>query len=141
MKICLKTHAKQEASQTVLVRIDDRKPAFVSSACELTCVFQVEACSNYYLLTMDVSGMLNITCQRCLGNFQHDYENRTQLAICADEDVAETLMASYECIVVNDSQIDLIDVVTDELFLFVPEKHPDFTGCDPAMSGLIGDII
>ena len=141
MKICLKTHAKQAGSQTVVVHVQERKPDRVSSACDLTCTFKVEACSDYYLITLDVHGTLDITCQRCLANFQHEHINRTTLAVCANEDVAETLMASFECIVVNNFQIDLIDILTDELYLFLPEKHLDVAGCDREMSGLIGDII
>ena len=141
MKICLKTYAKQAGSQTVVIRVQERKPERVSSPCELTCVFNVEACSDYYLLTLDASATLEITCQRCLAGFQHEHTNQTKLAICANEEVAETLMASFECIVVDNFQIDLIDIVTDELHLFLPEKHPDIAGCDLEMSGLIGDII
>ncbi len=141
MKICLKTYAKQAGSQTVVVRVQDRKPDSISSEVELTCVFNVEARSNYYLLTLDVSGPIVVACRRCLGDFEHAYQNHTQLAICANEEMAETLMASYECIVVNNFQIDLIDIVADELHLFVPEKHSDIAECDREISGLIGDII
>ncbi len=137
MKICLKTYAKQAGSQTVTIRVQERKPERVSAYCELTCVFKVEACSDYYLLTLDVSGALEIVCQRCLGDFKHAHINQTKLAVCANEAVAETLMASYECIVVKDYQVDLIDIVTDELHLFLPEKHPDFAGCDREISDLI----
>lgn len=141
MKICLKTYAKQAGSQTVVVRIQERKPERISSPCELTCIFQVEACTDYYLLTLSVSGTLEIACQRCLGDFKHEYKNQTRLAICGSDVVANDLMASFECIVVNNYQIDLIDIVTDELYLFLPEKHPDIGGCDIEMSGLIGDIL
>ena len=141
MNICLKTPAKQTGLRTVVMCVQERKPARVNSPCELTCVFQVEARHDYYLLTLDVSGTLDITCQRCLAAFQQEYTNRTELAVCANDDVAEKLMASYECIVVKDYQVDLIDIVTDELHLFLPEKHPDFSGCDLEISGLIGDII
>lgn len=141
MKICLKTYAKQAGSQTVVIRVQERKPERVNSPCELTCVFKVEACSDYYLLTLNVSATLEIACLRCLGGFQHEHTNLTQLAICANEEIAESLMASFECIVVNNYQIDLIDIVTDELHLFLPEKHQDIEECDREMSGLIGEII
>lgn len=141
MKICLKTSAKQAGSRTVVIRIDERKPGRVSSPCELTCVFKVNACPDYYLLTLDVSAELEIACQRCLVDFPHQHTNHAQLAICANEAIAETLMASFECIVANDYQIDLVDIVTDELHLFLPEKHHDIADCDLEMSRLIGDII
>lgn len=141
MDICLKTCAKQAGSQTVVVRVQERKPERVSSPCEVTCVFSVEACSDYYLLTLDVNATLEIVCQRCLGAFKHEHTNQTKLAVCANDEVAETLMTSFECIVVNHPQVDLIDIVADELHLFLPEKHPDIAGCDLEVSGLIGDII
>ena len=141
MKICLKTHAKQTGSRTVQLSIQDRKPAYVTSPCEVTCEFTVEACKGYYLLTLNVSGSFEIACQRCIDDFHHHFENQTQLAVCSNDDVAETLKTSYECIVVNDYQVDLIDIVTDELHLFLPEKHPDPAECELEISGLIGELI
>lgn len=139
MNICLKTQARQVSSQTVVIQIQERKPERVNLPCELTCVFQVATGSDHYLLTMEVSGKLEITCQRCLAGFQQEYFNKTQLAICASEEIAERLMASYECIVVKNNQVDLVDLITDELHLFLPEKHADFSECDNEISGMIGD--
>lgn len=141
MNICLKTHAKQTGSRTVAICIQARKPTRVSSPCELTCVFQVEAYPDYYLLTLDVKGTLEIACQRCLADFQQNYTNQTTLAVCSNDAIAETLMASYECIVAKDYQINLIDIVADELHLFLPEKHADFLECDRETSGLIGELL
>ena len=138
MKICLKTQAKRLGLQTVVISIQERKPARLHLPCELTCQYEIAAYENYYLLTLNVQGRLEITCQRCLASFSHDYSNHTQLAVCADDDVAERLMASYECIVDKNYQVDLIDIVTDELYLFLPEKHPDMTGCDPEITHHIG---
>ena len=141
MNICLKTHAKQMGSRTVVMSVQDRKPARVSSSSALTCTFKVDACSDYYLLTLDVTGVFEITCQRCLADFQHTYANKTILAMCSNDDVAEKLMETHECIVVPHGQVDLIEIVTDDLHLFLPEKHPDFSACDVEMSGFIGDIL
>lgn len=139
MKLCLKKYAKLAGSQTIVVKLRDRIPARVSSAPELTCVFKIEACSDYYLLTLDVSGQVDIACQRCLADFQHEYKNETTLAVCANDDVAETLMEHYECIVTHNGEIDLIDILTDEMYLFLPEKHHTIAECDLEISGLIGD--
>lgn len=138
MKICLKTHAKQTGSRTIVLRIEERKPARVSSPCELTCVFHVEDYKDYYVLTLDVSGLIEIACQRCLADFQLDYTHQTSLAVCSSDETAETLMTRYECIVVHDDQVDLMDIVTDELHLFLPEKHADFAQCDREISAWIG---
>ncbi len=141
MKICLKTSAKQAGSRTVIIQVEARRPARVRKPCELTCVIKVVDCVNYYLVTLDVSATLEIACQRCLAEFPHEHTNQAKLAVCANDEVAETLMASFECIVANDYQIDLIDILCDELHLFLPEKHSNVSECDPEMSGLIGDII
>lgn len=141
MKVCLKTSAKQAGARTVIVRVEERKPERVRSPCELTCEFKVEDCSDYYLVTLDITGMLEIACQRCMVDFPHEHTNQVKLAVCANDDIAETLMSCFECIVANDSRIDLIDILTDELHLFLPEKHQNIADCDREVSGLIGDII
>lgn len=130
MKICLRTHAKQDRRAPVRVSIHDRLPVFVKSPCELACDFQVEAHRDYYLLTLDVQGMLELTCQRCLGDFQYDYHNQSKLAVCRSEEVAEKLMASYECIVSEEGEVDLVEIITDELHLYCPEKHSELMACD-----------
>lgn len=139
MKLCLKKYAKLAGSQTIVVTLHDRVPARVSSLPELTCVFQIEACSDYYLLTLDVTAKVDIACQRCLADFQHEYKNQTTLAVCTNDDVAETLMEHYECIVTNNGEIDLIEILTDEMHLFLPEKHHTINDCDLEVSQLIGD--
>ena len=129
MKICLKSHARQQSPETVTLHLSDRLPEHLGRPCTVTCTFHVEACSEYYLLSMDVRGTLGITCQRCLGDFQHDYAHQTTLAVCANDDVANDAMSLHECIVVKGSEVDLIEVVTDELNLFLPEKHLDSEAC------------
>jgi uncharacterized protein len=140
MKVCLKTHAKRKGLQTAVIHVHERKPAHVVSPCELTCTFQIEACQDYYLLTLDVRGTLEIVCQRCLDHFQQNYTNQTRLAVCVNDDISETLMASYECIVAKDYQVDLTDVVTDELHLFLPEKHSVSDECDVETGRLIANL-
>ncbi len=137
MKICLKTQARNAGTQHVVVNLQERLPKHLHLSCELTCNFQVDPGDKYYLLTMTVSGVLNIICQRCLGIFQHNYKNTSKLAVCADDAIAENLMEWYECVVASDDQIDLIDILTDDLYLFTPEKHLDLTDCDSEISRLI----
>ncbi len=139
MNICLKTQAKQNVPQRMVVKLQDRLPEHISSPCELSCEFQVECVGgDYYLLTLKVTGSLEIRCQRCLNVFQQDYSHQSQLAICQTDEMAETLMANYECTVANDNQVHLIDILTDDLHLFSPEKHQLFTDCDTEISRLIG---
>ena len=138
MKICLKTQAKQSGLQRVVIKLDDRLPERIQSPSELTCNFKVESYDNYHLLTLDVVGELKISCQRCLQAFQHDYCNQTKLAVCVNDTIAEALMEHFECIVADDDQIDLADILADELHLFSPEVHDDFASCDTEISQLIG---
>lgn len=139
MNICLKTYAKQTGRQQVITSIQQRLPDRISPPCELICDFQVDAQTDYYLVTLDVRSELVITCQRCLGQFQHVYNNHTELAVCSDEAMAERLMGRFESIVAPNCEIDLTDVLTDELYLFSPEKHLDYADCDQAISRLINE--
>jgi len=139
MKVCLKTLVKQAGKQHVVVNIEERLPKHIQSLGALTCDYQVEAGKNYYLLTMSVNGELTIICQRCLGVFRHDYANTTQLAVCADDATAETLMGQYESTVASNYQIDLIEVLTDDLYLLTPEKHQQDVDCDTEARQLICD--
>jgi len=129
MNICLKTHAKQVKSEHIVMHINDRLPVFIHSPCELACEFKVEAHRNYYLLVLNVKGELNLTCQRCMEDFQYAYHNQSQLAVCVSDEVAETLMSSYECILSDENEVNLVDIITDELHLYCPERHEDLTMC------------
>ncbi len=125
MKICLKTQAKQAGHEQVTITIQERLPRHVESVGPLTCQYQLESVDQYYLLTLRVSGELDIVCQRCAGLFRHEHVNETNLAVCANDTIAERLMEHFECIVACNNQIDLVEIVTDDLHLFLPEKHID----------------
>ena len=106
MKICLKTAAKLEAPQHVVMTLDERLPCYVQSPVVLTCDYRVDMCQNYHLLTLDLSGVLTLTCQRCLTLFEYDFTHQTMLAICQNEAQAEKLMEQFDCIVaVNGERI------------------------------------
>ena len=138
MNICLKTYAKQASPQTVVANLQERLPKRVQGPCEITCTFQVTAASDHYLLAFEASGNVNITCQRCLGTFPYQYHNKTTLAVCPNDEIAETLMASFECIE-GRGEIDLNEVLADDLHLFLPEKHLDYSHCDPEIDQMIAD--
>ena len=137
MNICLKTYAKQKGSQHVVITLRSRLPERIHSPCELTCDFQVADCGNYYALTLAVASELTVSCQRCLGEFHQSYSHQTELAVCATDAIAETLMTQFECIVASDYQVDLTDILTDELYLSAPDKHANFAECDSEISRLI----
>jgi uncharacterized protein len=139
MKICLKTQAKQTQLQQIPIVLTERLPSHVKSPCELKCQFHVEKHEEHYLLTLNVTGQVMITCQRCLSVFEYNYDNQTQVAICPNELVAEKLMSNYECIVTHSHEIELNDILTDELHLYLPEKHLNLSDCDPEMEQFMSD--
>jgi uncharacterized protein len=139
MRLCLKSLVHHVGSQTVVLQLEKRLPDRLRAPCEVTCVFQAEAFSDYCLLTLTVSGEFTLTCQRCLGVFKQDYLNQTNLAVCVTDATANTLMADFECIVAVDNHIDLIEIVTDELNLWLPEKHSDVAACDDDIRAFIRD--
>jgi uncharacterized protein len=130
MNICLKTAAAHSASQQVSITVSERLPYHIVSDCTLNCDYFVRAFADYYVLTLEVSGIIPIHCLRCLEVFKYNYSNHTELALCRDEAMAENLMESYECIVCNQDEADLACILTDELHLYVPEKHPDLIDCN-----------
>ena len=134
MNICLKTYAKQSGPHHLEVQLKDRLPERMTSPCEVSCEFHVVNNSNYYLLTLDIAATLSMECQRCLHAFQVNYCNQSKLAVCYNDAIAESLMEDFECIVAPDLHVDLVAVLTDELHLFSPEKHPSLSDCHSEMS-------
>lgn len=139
MKICLKTLSRQNNPETVAIKLQERLPEHIVGPCDLSCTFQVEHYDSYFLLTLHVNGILTVICQRCLQSFQYNYENESKVAICVNDATAEMLMEQFECIVASDSQVDLMDILTDELYLFTTEKHPNIADCDAKISQLISN--
>ena len=130
MIICLKTCSKQGGSSRVQINLSERLPFFIIPDCSLVCDYSVRSYPDYFLLTLDVSGVISTQCQRCLDVFQSDYSNYTELAICRDEATAENMMEDYECIVSNHHEVDLACIVTDELHLYASEKHTELVECN-----------
>ncbi len=123
MNICIKTAAKRQNPQSVVLDLSDRLPVQVVESCHISCAYHVTHCKDYYELNIKTQGNITILCQRCLNAFEYHHEHQTVLAVCATEAVAERYMANLECEVAPDLEIDLSAVVTDDLHLFLPEKH------------------
>ncbi|ASQ45813.1 YceD family protein [Legionella clemsonensis] len=138
MLINVKTVAAKAAPELVTLQLHDRLPAHINSDCKITCQFAVENQNNYYVLTLDVSSNLTITCQRCLKNFNYQHNNVTHLAICSSDEMAEKLMSQYESVIAVNNEVDLAELVTDELHLYTPELHAEITDCDTEMNHFIG---
>jgi uncharacterized protein len=138
MKISLKNDAREAGSKQFVIHLKERLPERITSPCELSGDFSVLNRGDYYLLSLHVKGTLVVTCQRCLDVFEHLYDHQSEIAICADDALAETLMKQFECIVALQDEIDLVDIVTDGLHLYVPEKHSDIMECNNEMKKLFG---
>lgn len=123
MKICLKNLANRDKLHSLDVILTDRLPDYIKDKCHLTCQYYVTKGDNYYLLSLKVSGLVQIICQRCNEIFHHNYDNETVLAVCDNDIIANAKMSEYECIVENSGFINLTEIITDELYLFMPDKH------------------
>ncbi|STX28972.1 metal-binding, possibly nucleic acid-binding protein [Legionella beliardensis] len=137
MLIDLKTCAKTAEPESVQLELTERMPSRVAPPCLLSCSYAAKAMTNYFLLTLNVSGDITIECQRCLTQFLYNYNNSTTLAICDNDAQAEKLMDEYECIVTKNSLVNLVELITDELHLCSPEYHSDITKCDAEVSKFI----
>lgn len=129
MLISLKSISNSLEPTRVALTLSKRLPFYIVSDCTMVCDYLIRRFPDYDLLVLDVSGEIQIECQRCLHEFSTPYQNHTEIAICRDERTAEQLMDQYECIVSKQSDIDLTDIVIDELYLYAPEKHTELIEC------------
>lgn len=138
MQINLKTAAKEGQFQ---LSLSSRLPDYIVGPCELLCEYQIQEVMDYYLLTYTVrtpeANPLSIDCQRCLQPFSCPYTNTVTLAVCKSEEHAVKLMDEYECFVSLDNQVDFRELLTDDLYLYVPVNHPDLGNCDQEVSQYI----
>ena len=137
MLINLKTRVQSDRAANVQVTIQERIPANIMGPCVLDCDYTVERPDNYYLLKLYTRAQITIICQRCLHPFAWDYTNQTSLAVCESEEQASRMMGDYECLVTRSNQVDLVDLLTDELYLYSPEYHPHPGDCDKETSGFL----
>lgn len=136
MLINLKTSAGL-AEQHARIELQERLPVFILSPCVLECQYKVTAQADYYLVNLKVNAVLTLICQRCLHDFSYDYTNQLELAVCDSEQKAEKLMTLHECIVASHNQVNLVELLTDELHLYVPKYHPQRSDCDEEVSCFI----
>lgn len=134
MKINLKKYAKLAQREQITLHIQERLPYFILTPCDVTCAFQVSAHGDYDVLSTEVDGKLQIICQRCLEPFEYNYHHTTELAICRNEADAARYMTSFDCIVSQTGEVDLLEIITDELHLCGHEKHEDIALCQQVLS-------
>ena len=121
MSICLKTHSKHANPSAIELMIQHRLPEWLQPPCRVHCTFLITSISDYYLLTLTITGTLSVTCQRCLEDVNFKYYNSIEIALCRSDERAEALMSSYDCMVVVGDFLDLEAVVVDELHLSLPQ--------------------
>lgn len=136
MLINLKSFANQ-GEQHLTIELTERLPDHIIAPCRLNCDYTVLQQDNFYLLNIHVHGMITMTCQRCLHEFDSQYDNQTEIAACLTDERAEELMAGYECVVAVQGQLDLSDLIADELFLYSTQKHADIKACDRSIDAYI----
>lgn len=134
MRINLKKYPKNEGLEAVHLTLTERLPPHVVAPCMLSCQYRLRAYDHYYLLELISEGEITLLCQRCLDSFSLPYHEESLLAICDSEATAEKLMSLYETMVETSHQIDLVDIVTDELHLSLPEMHAEVSLCNPQVA-------
>ena len=122
MKLNLQNPARTEASFTLT--LSERLPHQVHSPCTIHCTWDLEQVKNVYKLHLKLNAELTLICQRCLEPFTYLFEHENTLAMCKNEPTLERLMADYDCVHLTDTFLDFTDILTDELHLYAPEKHP-----------------
>lgn len=123
----LKTLAKQAEPIQLALTVTERLPYYIQAPCELHCEVLVQPGRNYYVLNLKSKGQVLIQCQSCLKDFTYDFNHTSELALCHNEEIANQMMNSMDCIVQTGDELDVLEIATDDLHLFCPEKHEQ--GC------------
>lgn len=128
----------KRGQQRKTIQLKERLPHFITRAVDLEVSYQVEAKADFYLIHLHVLGNLSLKCQRCLEEFDYPYDNTTILAVCRDDARAEELLEHYECIVAENLQVSLDDLIIDELHLYAPQFHPEIKDCGDEITHFLG---
>ena len=71
-------------------------------------------------ITGEAHGSVNMTCQRCLESARVAVEAEFNLGIAASEEAAKNLPRSYDPLIVEGEEIELLPVIEEELILSLP---------------------
>lgn len=127
----------KQGQQTKTVTLGERLPNFITSTCQLDITYHVEAKEDFYLVHLHVKGELPVQCQRCLDEFKFPYDNMTIVAVCRNDERAEQILEYYECIVSENLQVSLEDMLIDELHLYAPQFHPKINDCSSEINQIL----
>ena len=83
------------------------------------------------LITGQIQGSLNLTCQRCLESFAFDLDRGLALAVVDEETPSVELPAGFEPYLPEKNSVTGLEVVEEELMLNLPmsPSHKDESDC------------
>jgi len=128
--------AKQNPLHKKII-INERLPSFVKAPCQVSVSYSAAAKDDFYTINLEVEAVLDIICQRCMGEFILPYKNSTVIAVCRTDERAEQLLEHYECIVAANWTVSLDDLIIDELHLYVSQFHPEVGDCDSGINDFL----
>lgn len=80
------------------------------------------------IITGEVSCVVSLQCQRCLGFFRYELDGCFRLALVYNDEMAKALPADLDSLLLSpDVALDLADIAEDELLLSLPmhAMHPE----------------
>ncbi|GAA5316561.1 MAG: DUF177 domain-containing protein [Candidatus Pelagadaptatus aseana] len=72
------------------------------------------------LIKGEITGLAEVTCQRCLESMELPFEAELNLAIVWDEDEAKNLPKRFDPLIVGEGVTDIYTVIEDEILLELP---------------------
>ncbi|MBC7413737.1 MAG: DUF177 domain-containing protein [Herminiimonas sp.] len=92
--------------------------------------------SGYPELNLQVSGAVNLICQRCLKPFSFEVASESILVLAHDEAQADQIEAMLEDddmdVIVGSKALDMVALIEDEALLAIPQA-PKHTQCPAAL--------
>lgn len=129
MKINIQKSKLLEKMGPYSIAITERLPVHVNAVRDVEFYYTLEKFKEYFLLTLDISAVITIECQRCMHDFEYQYSNSSNIAICKSDEIAERVMELHDSIVSPSNDVDFMQIITDDLHLFCPIFHDDFDAC------------
>lgn len=105
------------------VHLETRLPTHVSGPCTLHCDWSLDPYPQYSILTLKLTGDLTLTCLRCAETYTYPFRHENKIAFCRNQSTLEQLMPEMDCLLIEELPADFNELITDELHLYVPEKH------------------
>jgi len=84
-----------------------------------------------------VTAILPLTCQRCLGEVQVEVRGQVELAFVADDTLVTEVPESHDSVITEDGRVSFAAVLEEELLLTMPivPLHADIAQCVPHLPG------